>query len=395
MKILMIAPEPFFQPRGTPFSEYYRIQTLCALGHQVDLITYPIGEDKNIPGLTITRCYNPLRFKNIKTGPSVKKIILDFFLFWKAFLKIFKGKYHLIHTHEEANIMGVAISVIHRICRFRRLPHLYDMHSSLVQQMDNFKVTSIPVLKWMVKVFFYIAEWISLKHARSVIVICRTLFDLAQKHTSAKKLTMIENFMDDPPEHPDPVKQAQVKSEIAANGRKVILYAGTLEVYQGIAMLMDSLALLDDSFLLALAGGTPEQVKKFREEARNKGLENRIVFTGQKKPEDIPYYMREAHVLVSPRCKGTNIPLKIYSFLRSGLPVVATNILSHTQTLTPEIAILTEPCAEAFAQGIREAVSETGAHTAARASEFCRINYNNEKYRELVKTALEKSSAAS
>ena len=45
MRILMIAPEPFFEPRGTPFSEFHRIRALTALGHQVDLVTYPFGED--------------------------------------------------------------------------------------------------------------------------------------------------------------------------------------------------------------------------------------------------------------------------------------------------------------------------------------------------------------
>ena len=41
----MIAPEPFFEPRGTPFSEYHRIRALTELGHQVDLVTYPFGQD--------------------------------------------------------------------------------------------------------------------------------------------------------------------------------------------------------------------------------------------------------------------------------------------------------------------------------------------------------------
>ena len=45
MKILMIAPEPFFEPRGTPFSEYHRIRALLELGHTVDLVTYPFGRD--------------------------------------------------------------------------------------------------------------------------------------------------------------------------------------------------------------------------------------------------------------------------------------------------------------------------------------------------------------
>jgi hypothetical protein len=60
MKILMIAPEPFFQPRGTPFSEYHRLQALSKLGHEVDFITYPIGEDVDIEHVSIYRSLNYL-----------------------------------------------------------------------------------------------------------------------------------------------------------------------------------------------------------------------------------------------------------------------------------------------------------------------------------------------
>jgi hypothetical protein len=59
VRILMIAPEPFFEPRGTPFSEFHRIRALTALGHQVDLVTYPFGRDVSMPGLTIFRCLKP------------------------------------------------------------------------------------------------------------------------------------------------------------------------------------------------------------------------------------------------------------------------------------------------------------------------------------------------
>ena len=50
MRILMIAPEPFFEPRGTPFSEFHRIRALTDLGHEVDLVTYPFGQDVAMPG---------------------------------------------------------------------------------------------------------------------------------------------------------------------------------------------------------------------------------------------------------------------------------------------------------------------------------------------------------
>ena len=51
----MIAPEPFFEPRGTPFSEFHRIRALVELGHTVDLVTYPFGKDVSIPGLRVFR----------------------------------------------------------------------------------------------------------------------------------------------------------------------------------------------------------------------------------------------------------------------------------------------------------------------------------------------------
>ena len=47
----MIAPEPFFEPRGTPFSEFHRIKALTALGHEIDLVTYPFGQSVEMPGL--------------------------------------------------------------------------------------------------------------------------------------------------------------------------------------------------------------------------------------------------------------------------------------------------------------------------------------------------------
>ena len=65
MRILMIAPEPFFEPRGTPFSEFHRIRALTALGHQVDLVTYPFGEDVSMPGLRV----KPDRSKKVMSSP--------------------------------------------------------------------------------------------------------------------------------------------------------------------------------------------------------------------------------------------------------------------------------------------------------------------------------------
>ena len=73
----MLAPEPFFEPRGTPFSEYHRIKTLVELGYRIDLVTYPIGQDVDLPNLRIYRCAKPPFVTRVAIGPSFVKILLD------------------------------------------------------------------------------------------------------------------------------------------------------------------------------------------------------------------------------------------------------------------------------------------------------------------------------
>ena len=51
MKALVIAPEPFFSPRGTPLSVYYRTRALAELGVEVDLLTYGQGQDVEVSGV--------------------------------------------------------------------------------------------------------------------------------------------------------------------------------------------------------------------------------------------------------------------------------------------------------------------------------------------------------
>jgi glycosyltransferase involved in cell wall biosynthesis len=277
--------------------------------------------------------------------------------------------------------MGVLCS------RLARTPHLYDMHSSLVQQMDNFQFTQLRPVLW----FFRMMERISLRQSSSVIVICRALHDYAAGITSDSKLTTIENFLDDQPETLDIEKLERIRREVRPPGRKIVLYTGTLEAYQGIPLLLESMTLLGDGFHLVLVGGKKDQVDQISGRLGGMGLKGKVAVLGEKSPEDIPYYLRCADVLVSPRIRGTNIPLKIYSYLRSGVPVVATDLYTHTQSLSADIAVLAEPEPGPFADAIRRAVGPDGKIAAENALKHARRHFNRETYLDLVKTAIEKA----
>jgi len=259
------------------------------------------------------------------------------------------------------------------------------MHSSLVQQMDNFQTTkSSVVLK-----LFHCFEKKVLCDASSVIVICRTLFDHAAEICGLEKLTLIENFVDDCSGTASLVSSPEFPN--GSDGDRIVLYAGTLEAYQGIPLLLESMALLPDTVKLWVAGGQKVQITAFQEKCNVLGVSNRVHFFGQLDPNQIPMLIRKADVLVSPRFRGTNIPLKVYSYLKSGKPLVATDILSHTQSLSDEIAILVKPEAGEFSKGILAALGEKGKAVSKAATAFCEVNYSNERYDELVSQALKKA----
>jgi glycosyltransferase involved in cell wall biosynthesis len=164
-----------------------------------------------------------------------------------------------------------------------------------------------------------------------------------------------------------------------------VLYTGTFEAYQGLDLLFAAHAhVLGErpDARLVLAGGTSEQVDAARVQARAAGIEPATQFLGQRPADQIPALLDAADVLVSPRSTGTNTPLKIYQYLRSGRPIVATRLLTHTQVLDDEVAILTEPTPAALAEGILAAIRDParGAAIGARARHLAETKYSYEAY---------------
>jgi hypothetical protein len=185
MKILMIAPEPFFTPRGTPFSIRGRLQALSALGHSVDLVTYHIGSDISLPGLRIYRTPRLRWIRQIAVGPSIAKILLDVLLFGVALARVIGNRYDVIHTHEEAGLMGALLAPL------AHADHLYDMHSSLPQQFQNFKAFNY---RLVIKAF-EVAEAIMIRRAHAVIAVCPELLEHVAAVDRERPCFLIENTL--------------------------------------------------------------------------------------------------------------------------------------------------------------------------------------------------------
>jgi glycosyltransferase involved in cell wall biosynthesis len=383
MNILMLAPEPFFQPRGTPISVYFRLQALSALGHHVDLVTYHLGEDREFPRVRILRIPDLFRIKTITIGPSWAKIPLDSLMLLKTIGRLARGRYDLVFSHEEAAFFGTALA------RLWRIPHVYDMHSSLPQQLENFEFTHSRIL---IGLFRGLENYV-LKHSAGIIVICPDLLDLVRKTGWGDKAVLLENVLDFEYSRRPPEEIRSQRGEYAGDGEKIVLYAGNFQAYQGIPLLLEAAERMkEDPVRFLLVGDTPEAVAAMREKAAGLGIGDRIFFTGQVPPDRVPEFIEMADALVSPRISGTNTPLKIYSFLKSGKPVVATDLWTHSQVLYPEIAFLVPPDAESLAAGLRQALfTPEGAVRAARAGEMAAREYTFARYSEKLSLVLHKA----
>jgi glycosyltransferase involved in cell wall biosynthesis len=383
VRILMIAPEPFFEPRGTPFSEFHRIRALTALGHHVDLVTYPFGQHVSMPGLRVFRSLRPPFVHHVKIGPSLAKIPLDALLALTAIRRAFAGRYDAIHSHEEGGLIGAVLA------KLRRVPHLYDMHSSLPQQLTNFAFSRSRVIRRA----FLAIERFMIRHSRVVIVICPSLEDAVKAIEPGARTVLIENAPGSADDVATPAQAAVVRRSLGLEDTApVVLYTGTFEAYQGLDLLFDAMAIVRRTrpdARLVLAGGRPDQVIRAREQARAAGIDEVSHFAGERPAAEIPAYLFAADVLVSPRSRGTNTPLKIYQYLRSGKPTVATRLLTHTQVLSDETAILTEATPQAFAEGILDALTDhvRAAAVGRRARELAETKYSYEAYLERTRQA--------
>ncbi len=381
----MIAPEPFFEPRGTPFSEYHRIRALLALGHTVDLVTYPFGRDVELPGLRVIRCLRPPFIKHIGIGPSWSKVPLDLTLAASAMRLALTTKYDAVHSHEEGGAIGLVLA------KLLGVPHLYDMHSSLPQQISNFGHGN---KRWLARIFS-VLERHMVRRSKVVIVICPQLEEVVRDVDRNARPVLIENA---PGSGDLPVEGsgAAVRASLGiAADAPVVLYTGTFEHYQGLDLLFASMAIALRSVpgaKLVLAGGQPAQIEAARVQAAKAGLGGAVIFAGQRPSEEIPAYLDAATALVSPRSTGTNTPLKIYQYLRSGRPVVATRLLTHTQVLDDTNAILTEPTPEGYAEGIVAALvdHERAGRVARQARELAETKYSYEAYLSRTRVAVDR-----
>lgn len=342
MRVLVLAPHPFYQDRGTPIDVLLVLRVLAERPDtQVDLVTYHEGDDVELPNLRIFRIPELPGLADIRPGFSLKKVICDVFLFFEAWKLLRRKRYDIIHAGEEAVFWAMIFK------RLYGIPFAYDLDSSIAQQLVEQK----PYLNAFSDVF----DWMERQAIRESLInfpVCNALADLCRKNGSNKTVTLHDISQLENPEDANPTR---LHREAELQKETVFLYSGNLEEYQGIDLLLESfcIALEHASDLaLVIVGGEKEDIAHYREKASRLGIEEHTFFLGPRPFEHLGDYLAGADVLVCPRIRGINTPMKIFPYLHSGKPVLATDLRTHNQILTSDEAYLAPANPEGFAEGM-------------------------------------------
>jgi glycosyltransferase involved in cell wall biosynthesis len=365
MRILVLAPQPFYQERGTPIAVKLAVENIAKIlsskvsnpyNPQVDLLVYDEGLDISIEGVRILRSKIPSLFSGIRPGISLKKLVCDLFFCLSTFRLIRAAKkdhsrgYDLIHAVEESVFIAWVAKKLFKI------PYIYDMDSSLAMQVTEKWWWCKPLLS-----IFRLLEGAAIRGSISVAPVCDALKILAERNGSTSTVLLRDISLLPSSQVECRGNKREVFGTQLSDKNPIILYVGNLEPYQGIDLLIGAFSELGEAHpdaRLVIVGGSSASIEAYRLKAKQRGAHDRIIFLGARPVDELANLLKAADILASPRIKGNNTPMKIYSYLHSGTPLIATDLPTHRQVLNPNIALLVEPQVHPFAQGLHRLLIE-------------------------------------
>ena len=330
VKVLFIAPQPFFEWRGSPIRVGFNTQALAELGYAVELLTLPIGEKKKIPGVHINRVPNIFGLKKISIGPSFSKVLFDFLLLFKGVRLVSKNSYDIIHCEDsEAALMGIILKTV-----FKK-PTIVNFHNRL---SDNLRLHNCNALIGLGE----LVEHLLYSKSDSIIANSEELMQLLEKKHNVNDVTVVL----------DHIAANECEPNLSLPD-SYVAYAGTSAPYQGVPLLLTAFRRVIKEFpdlKLVLIGEMSADVKKM---AYDLGVNNNTTISGTLKIEETNYVLKRSLFNVIPRINGVQPGMKALHYLANGTPILATNLQCNTTFLKHGInAYLVEPYELSFAEGM-------------------------------------------
>ena len=312
LRVLVLAPTPFFADRGCHVRILEEARAAMACGVDLRLVTYHIGRD--VPGVPTERIAGFSWYRKLEAGPSWVKPFLDLQLLFKAFKVARQFKPHLIHAHlHEGAFFGAFLKMVLRI------PMLFDCQGSLTAEITDHGFVKPGSL--LQRFFATLEHWINRRSDYIVTSASPTVELLLKDGVPRDRVSALIDGVDTDVFAPQPKEEIRAKLGLPER-RPVVTYLGLMNSYQGVDLLLEAAAYLkgQGAKLHYLIMGFPEAA--YREKADDMGLADIITFTGRIPYSEAPFYLSAGDLAVSPKLSLTEANGKLFNYIACGLPTV-------------------------------------------------------------------------
>ncbi len=357
MKILTIAPTPFFANRGTHIRILEEARAQVRRGHSVTIATYHIGGE--IPasigeGIEVRRIRRWLFwYKKLEAGPDWQKILLNLLLIKKVFFLARTQKPDVIHAHLHE---GAAIAwLVTRLIWWRKIPVIADFHGSLVNEMKSHGYLKFDFLR---KLFGRLEAWINNMGDRAVVsssenqtIIQKVRTDQVVVALDGVDLSYYDNFAN---------RENLRKKFNLPIDKVIVIYTGALLANKGLRYLLEAIPFVleqSPNTHFVLAGFPIEGVAKF---VKDNDLRKSVSVVSPLDYFQLPKLLHAADIGVDPKDSTVGQASgKILQYMGAGLPVVCFDRPNNREYLGNSAFYATEISAYGLTGAITKAVNDS------------------------------------
>jgi glycosyltransferase involved in cell wall biosynthesis len=316
LRVLVVAPTPFFGDRGCHVRIYEEVRALAARGVESEIVTYPVGSDPE--GITVRRAPRLPGIGVRSVGPGYTRPIVDAALLGTALSTARRFRPHLIHAHLHE---GIAIGAVLR--RRLRVPLVADLQGSLVGELVDHQFLSTGSLS--ASVVARVERWLVRQPDVILASSSAALSLLEAQGADRSRLVWFPDGADFSRFRPVATDPALV-STFGLDGKRTVVFLGLLTPYQGVDLLIDAVpdvmrAVPSAHFLVM---GYPDE-EKYRAMVQTRGLAAHVTFPGRIPYADAARYLSLGQVAVSPKLSTTEANGKLLNYMACGLPIVASD----------------------------------------------------------------------
>ena len=314
MRVLMLAPTPFFGDRGCHVRILEQVRALSRHGVETLVVTYHLGRD--VPDVRTVRTARLPWVRMLPVGFSPHKLLLDLLLMMKAARAARRFRPDVIHGHlHEGAALGTVLG------RMLRCPVVADLQGSLTGELiDQRTIPAGGLLPALSRAIERASMRGPDRLLASSVAFAR---QLAERWGVGARVVALPDGVDGMVFRPGlPVED--LRAALGLTGRRIVVYLGVLTPHQGVDDLIAAwpavASQVRDAHLLLM--GYPNE-GRYQDAVVRAGLVGSVTVTGRIDYREAPRYLALGDVAVSAKRSGTEANGKLLNYMAMGLSTVA------------------------------------------------------------------------